>query len=190
MHKLHSILRGTHGLSCAKSAGRFSRHSSLNDVIRRALSSAKVPAVLEPVGVMREDGRRPDGMSIIPWKNGKCMVWDATCTDTLAPSNIKLASKEAGSVAEMAASKKKNKYKNLVDQYIFVPMAVESMGPWCKEGKKFVQEVGSMLMEETGERRSLAFLCQRLSIVIQKGKPALWAQCQVGTVPMSEIFYL
>ena len=41
-----------------------------NETIRRALVSGGVPAVLEPVGVCRDDGKRPDGMSLIPWRRG------------------------------------------------------------------------------------------------------------------------
>ncbi|XP_061705681.1 trichohyalin-like [Cydia pomonella] len=49
---------GHHGLSCSRSAGRIPRHASINDVIRRAFVSAKVPAVLEPNGLVRDDGHR------------------------------------------------------------------------------------------------------------------------------------
>ena len=62
---------GHHGLSCRKSGGRISRHQSANGTIRRALVCGRIPAVLEPVGVSREDGKRPDGMSLIPWKEGR-----------------------------------------------------------------------------------------------------------------------
>ena len=42
--------RGLHGLSCKYSAGRFPRHSAMNDVIMRALQQAGLPSVLEPPG--------------------------------------------------------------------------------------------------------------------------------------------
>ena len=58
---------GTHGLSCRYSAGRRSRHSSLNEVVKRALGSIGVPTVLEPRDLTRTDGKRPDGKSLIPW---------------------------------------------------------------------------------------------------------------------------
>ncbi|CAH1637135.1 unnamed protein product [Spodoptera littoralis] len=51
---------GHHGLSCSRSAGRIARHASINDIIRRALVIAGVPAVLEPKGLARDDGKRPD----------------------------------------------------------------------------------------------------------------------------------
>ena len=55
-----------HGLSCARSAGRFSRHHNLNILVKQALSSIKVPSILEPNGLTRSDGKRPDGIILAP----------------------------------------------------------------------------------------------------------------------------
>ena len=55
---------GVHGLSCIKSAERFSRHAQVNDIIKKALSRAHIPSILEPNGVSRSDGKRPDEMTI------------------------------------------------------------------------------------------------------------------------------
>ena len=76
----------THGLSCRWSEGRHHRHAPLNDILHRALTSAHVPSRLEPSGLYRSDGKRPDGITVVPWKNRKLLVWDATCPDTFAPS--------------------------------------------------------------------------------------------------------
>ena len=62
---------GLHPLSYRFSAGRFPRHSALNGIIKRALSSAGFNAVLEPVGLDRGDGKRPDGMTVFPFSTGK-----------------------------------------------------------------------------------------------------------------------
>ena len=57
--------KGIHGLSCKYSAGRHPRHAALNDVVKRALRSAGISSILEPVGIdSREDGRRPVGISV------------------------------------------------------------------------------------------------------------------------------
>ena len=85
---------GHHGFSCAKSAGRFSRHHNLNTLVKQALSSIKVPSILEPNGLTRSDGKRPDGITLATWEEGNQLVWDITCVDLLAPSRI-----EKGSVA-------------------------------------------------------------------------------------------
>ena len=56
----------THGLNCRCSEGRHHRHAAVNDIIHRALSSAKIPSRLEPSGVNCSDGKRPDGISVVP----------------------------------------------------------------------------------------------------------------------------
>ena len=83
----------THGLSCRWSKGRHPRHTAVNDAIHRSLTSAKIPSRLEPSGLYRSDGKRPDRCSIVPWRSGKVIVWDATCPDTYAPSHISIAMK-------------------------------------------------------------------------------------------------
>ena len=93
---------GLHGLSCRKSQGHHSRHAAINELIRRALASARAPSHLEPWGTSHVDGKRPDGATVIPWKCGWALVWDATCPDTYAPSHLALAAREAGAVANQA----------------------------------------------------------------------------------------
>ena len=48
------------------------------DVIKRALASAgtPAPAVLEPIGFARSDGKRSDGLTLHPWSGGRSVVWD------------------------------------------------------------------------------------------------------------------
>ena len=70
--------QATHGLLCRKSLGRHPRHSAINDLIKRSLASAKISAHLEPTGICRSDVKRPDGASVLPWRNGRILVWDAT----------------------------------------------------------------------------------------------------------------
>ena len=66
---------GLHGLSCTKSAGRFSRHSTHNSFIKQTFGSLDLPSMLEPRGLYRTDGKRPDGVTMIPWEMGKQLVW-------------------------------------------------------------------------------------------------------------------
>ena len=61
----------THGLACRRSAGRITRYHALNDLVCRAVGRANVPAVKEPAGLVRSDGKRPDGLTQIPWQAGK-----------------------------------------------------------------------------------------------------------------------
>ncbi len=63
------------------------RHLKLNNTIHRALTSARQS--LEPVGFSRDDGERPDGVTLSPWSKGK----------RLAASYLNATSKNAGAAA-------------------------------------------------------------------------------------------
>lgn len=41
---------------------------------------------MESADLNRDDGRRSDGVTIIPWH--KAQLWDATCIETLALSYV------------------------------------------------------------------------------------------------------
>lgn len=172
---------GHHGLSCVKSAGRKSRHACLNDIIKRAFQSAEIPCILEPTGLFRDDGKRPDGITLTPWKNGRCLVWDVTCADTVAPSHLAGSSQSAGSAANSAQTLKHSKYKTIEDTHLFCAFAVETFGPWSKDANSLFNELGTLLKHNTGIPTAKAFLRQRISIAIQRGNAA----SVLGTVPSS-----
>ena len=47
----------------------------------RAIKRAQMPAVKEPINLMRDDNKRPDGTTLLPWARGKSMAWDVTVPD-------------------------------------------------------------------------------------------------------------
>ena len=61
---------GWHVLSCLKSAGRLSRLSNLNALIKQSLSSTHIPSVLEPRDLCRTVQKRPDVLTLVPWAVG------------------------------------------------------------------------------------------------------------------------
>ena len=71
LHKCHQCGTevdhlGLHDLSCRKSQGWHSRHTAVNDLLKRSLASARIPSLLEATGIARSDGKRPDGISVMP----------------------------------------------------------------------------------------------------------------------------
>src|SRR5580692_3889968 len=148
---------GHHGLSCKRSSGRHLRHNLINDIIVRALHSADVAAIREPPGLLRSDAKRPDGATLIPWSRGKCLLWDATCADTLAPSYVHRSAAEAGAAATLAETKKQSKYANLTVVHIFVPVAIETLGSWGDQGLSFINELGKRITQHAGDPRATAF---------------------------------
>ena len=172
-----------HGLSCKSSQGRLSRHNALNNIIYRSLVSAKVPSRLEPSGLHCSDGKRPDGMTMVPWSEGRFLVWDVTCVDTFCPSNHHRASQEPGGAAAYAEQEKVKKYAHLDRTYQFQPIAVETRGSIGPDSKAFLLDLGRRLSMATGEPRSYEFLLQRISVAIQMGNAA----SVLGSLPIPNI---
>ena len=160
---------GYHLLSCRFNEGRYPRHAAINDIICRALKSSGSASVLEPAGLNRGDGGRPDGITIFPFSQGKALCWDATCMNTFGVSSVNENAIEVGSAAAKAEKAKRDKYPDLVRRYRFEPVAIETSGVYGPTTKNIVSEIGRRISEKTGDRRETAWLKQRLSIAIQKG---------------------
>jgi len=64
------------------------RHHALNDLVVRAFASAEIHVDKEPQGLSRADGKRPDGLTMVPWREGKPLTWDVTMVCPLAESYI------------------------------------------------------------------------------------------------------
>jgi len=168
---------GYHGLSCRHGSGRHARHNELNNLLCRAFISSGTLATREPHSLCTRDGKRPDGVTQVPWKRGRCLAWDATCPDTYAQSHIQASSVQAGSAATVAELAKSQKYSDIIAGVDFVPFAIETSGVWGEKARDLVKEVGRRIKEGTHEPRSTTFLRQRLSVAVQRGN----AFCILGT---------
>jgi hypothetical protein len=169
---------GRHGLSCKKSAGRHFRHTQINDIFSRALTSAGIPNMREVTGLCRDDGKRPDGVTLVPFSRGRPLVWDATICDIFAPSNISTACQNAGASADAAELKKINKYKDLSTNYIVKALAFDTMGIPGRDTKKLLKSVGTRLNTVSGETRANEYLLQRMAIEIVRANTI----CILGTI--------
>ena len=118
-------------------------------------------------------------MTLIPWSRGRSLVWDYTCRDTLAQSNITATSKEAGKAAEKAEKDKAAHYQELCSSYIVMPVAMETMGAWGQQGLKFER-----IATATGDKRATYFLFQAISMAVQRGNVA----SIIGSIPKLKSF--
>ena len=136
----------------------------------------------EPNGLSRNDGRRPDGLTLVPWSCGKPLTWDVTIATTLAESYIASSSTTAGSAAEAAAIKKADKYSDLSANYLFQPIALETQGVINSSAVDLVCELGRRICLVSGEPREARFLFQRLSLNVQRYNSILLHQSFVTHV--------
>ena len=82
-------------------------------------------------------------------------------------------SHSAGSAAETASVRKESKYSSLPPEYLFQPVAIETLGPLNASAVNFLSEVGRRLTSLSGDPRETSFLFQRLSMLIQRFNSAL-----------------
>ena len=83
-------------------------------------------------------------------------------------SYVELAAQEAGSAAELAATRKLAKYSALGAQYDFQPVAMETLGPLNESPCEFLNNLGRKIGDNIGDERSTSFLFQRISVLIQR----------------------
>ena len=149
-----------------------------------------MPSQLEPTGLSRDDGKRPDGATIVPWSQGHCLIWDFTCVNTVAASHINSAASRTEAPSEAAEVKKRNKYSSQSQGQNFTPVAVEMLGPWGPDASAFVSELGKRLSEVTGDPRSAAFLRQKISLAVQWGNAVCIKQSLPAGNDFNEAFYI
>jgi len=135
-----------------RALGTSARHHALNDLVARSFASAGVPVTKEPTGLLRMDGKRPDGVSlsmaerqvdmlgrhcymptgwVIRWQNiswGRCSSRDGSFP-------------EGGQVC-----------------WPWRPLHLWANCGW---------ELGRWISINTGEARETSYLFQRISVLVQ-----------------------
>jgi len=129
----------------------------------------------QPNGLFQTDGKRTDGLTLIPWQSNNSLCWDVTVTCPLAESYIEGAAREAGSTAEMAASRKE-KYIEIEARHIFQPIAMET-GVYSSSVRQFLSSLGHIISSCSGEARETCFLFQRISVLLQRFNAVLLHDC-------------
>ena len=162
--------QGLYAMVCKKAPGKIARHHVFNDIIWRAFDAAGIPAVKEPSGLDRQDRKRPHGLTLIPWRGGRSLVWDVTVVSPLAAFYVDREATDAGTVSNMAATRKTekySKYSTLSSAYQFEPIAVESLGVFSSTALNFISELGRRICVHTDVRET-SYLFQRISIMLQR----------------------
>ena len=125
----------------------------------------KILANKEPTSLVLQNGKRPDGATLISWSTGKALAWDVTVPDTYAPSHIQSTFAEACSAANAARSKI-FKYHELSATHIFYPFSIETDGSWDAEAVKLTEEIGRR-SAKTDDPNETMYLFHRISVAIQ-----------------------
>jgi len=133
------------------------------------------PSVLELVGLTKD--RRPDGLTLNPWYKGRSLVWDVTVVDTFAECHCVVSATMPDSVATDAETDKCRIYNDLLDNYYFQPIAIETTGVYGKSTAPFLSCLVNKLDDISGNPRKRQWLHQRLSLAVVRGNTASILAC-------------
>ena len=140
---------------------------------------------LEPGGVHSRDGRLPDGLTHRAWERNKPLAWNVTVLDTYALGYRGLALQGVGMIIHQREMHTRRFYSHLIQDHIFLSaFGLESSGVWGKDALKLTKALGRKLFEATAERRSTAFLRQRIALELQRGNAKM---VLAGRTPVQEI---
>jgi len=71
-------------------------------------------------------------------------------------------------IIELAVPCKETKYSCLPQSFLFIPIALETLGIIASWSLEFLAEVGRQLSATTGDACETAFLFQRISVALQR----------------------
>ena len=92
--------------------------------------------------------------------------------DTFAATHVVRCALEPGAAAAAAESRKRERYAEISERYIFTPVAVETTGIVGVEGSKLLCDIGGRISAVTKDPRELSWLRQRISIATIRGNSA------------------
>lgn len=184
--KVKSDARGDHALSCNRGAGRGARHKEVNERIRAGLATAGCVTVLEPTGLMRSDGKRPDGVTVLPYERGLPLAWDATITHTCAQSYLQSTAINAGAAAATAEARKESKYARLEGKVMFSAVAFETLGPVGPSAARFLDGIADRILQRTGDTQARERFYRRLAAAVQLGNAACIIEAHSRQTPGRE----
>ena len=112
-------------------------------------------------------------MTSFPFKGGKALAWDATCTDSFSASNLYSTILNPSSASSAAEDLKRRKYPQLVADFEFVPVAVETSGIIGSAGCSLLTDIGRRISRATNDPRQVSYIFQQISVAIIRGNAQL-----------------
>jgi len=128
-----------------------------------------MPTVKEPINLMRDDNKRPDGTTLLPWARGKPMAWDVTVPDTYAESHISSTATKPGAAAQKTAQNKIDILQIGQHTHLLPICHRNSWYIWHQMATELTQGIGRRITTITEDNRETTFLFQRLSMALHRG---------------------
>ena len=118
----------------------------------------------EPVGLIRTNGKRPDGATLIPWVKGKL---DVTIIDTFAESRMCNTSTLAREAVNKAAAKKISQIFKRLNNTSLHSTRHGNSRTYNNLAVDVIKDIGKRTSAVTKELLVTSYLFQRMSMAIQ-----------------------
>ena len=99
------------------------------------------------------------------------LCWDVTAVCTVADSM------ESGALAELEATRKRQKYSALSDTHIFRPLSFKSHGLQNISVTSFIKDLEHRISQRSDDDRETHYLFQQLSVIVQRTNALIFGEC-------------
>ena len=153
-------MRGYCPIRCPSSTFvSFQRWSMSTPRSTTSVDATGLHSIFEPVDLDRDDGRIPDEVTSFALICGKALAWDSNSTDSFSASNPHITILNPESASGAAEDLKRRKYPQLVADFEFVPVTVETSGIIGSAGCSLQTDIGRRISRATNDpvRRLTSF---------------------------------
>ena len=158
---------------CKRASGKFTKHQALNDVIDRAFVAADMSFTKELNGLSISDNKRPDGLTLSPWQEGKPLAWDVTAHLSFGCMSYVSGYLLVHLLVHLPNWPPPESARSMpiypINSYIFQPIAFENLGTLnVISHHSYLCVLGHKISIKSNDIRESTFLFQRLAITLQR----------------------
>ena len=126
----------------------------MNDLVARTLTSACIPSSKEPDGLVRSDGKRPDGLTLVRWKGGN--LWPGTSRPYVLWL-IHMWQQRQGRPAQQRNVRLSSKSPNILVWRISVSSSQLRWSRWStwSPACQFLKDLGRRISAQSGDERGV-----------------------------------
>ena len=125
------------------------------------------------------DGKRLDGLSLIPWKAGKPLTWDVMVASTLTASYVDTYRAFGFCSGRNGSNREVRKIRQTGAILNFQPLAFENLRTMNESCFECICDPGNATSSVTGDCLEARFLLQRIWVTIQRFNAIYWKTVSV-----------
>ena len=129
------------------------------------MTLARAESSRQSSGSTRDDGKRPDGLTLIHWRLGLSATCDVTVIDTLAASYLAQSARLYRPQPDANVTNAQRCRRLTCSLYT---ITIETLGPICSDGRSFLSDLGTRITSQTNDPTETALLFQRISVAVQR----------------------